>query len=173
MGSKLFHLLFKWGIILGWNNPLIQTKIYHHFLHGTFQYIHRYKLGVMGPKIGGYFLPSFNHFTPPKFNMEPEKWWFLIGSSSSRGSIFRFHVSFPGCNPNTLWHSKYHLSFRVWSVKANLLQVWVKKPWQFATATYLATGKTGCKPEAVNDMNRENSALRKILSGILRYNGLS
>ncbi len=44
--------------------------------------------------------------TPPKSNIEPEKWWFPIVISFSRESIFRFHVCvFVGvnitCRPNS------------------------------------------------------------------------
>ena len=48
----------------------------------------------MGP--GGLVADVFSRNTPSKTNMEPEKWWFLIGISSSRGSFSGSMLVFRG-----------------------------------------------------------------------------
>ncbi len=39
---------------------------------------------------------AWSSYTPPKTNMEPQNWWFVVVSPIPR-NIFRFHVNFQGC----------------------------------------------------------------------------
>ena len=42
-----------------------------------------------------FFAHKETHSTPPKTNMEPEKWW-LVGDSLFQGAILECHLSFRG-----------------------------------------------------------------------------